>query len=68
MDSMLKAIMHDEESGVIVINVSENIKRSTLRNIINTILEEDVKEISSTNIDSNIQTTLPLTQSLKDEG
>ena len=65
---MLKAIMHDEESGVIVINVSENIKRSTLRNIINTILEEDVKEISSTNIDSNIQTTLPLTQSLKDEG
>jgi hypothetical protein len=41
MQSMLKGLMHDEANGVIVIHVSESIKSSTLKNIIDIVLDQD---------------------------
>ena len=48
MKRLLEQVLHNEESGVILITVSEKISSDTLKKIYNLILDEEIKSTKET--------------------
>ena len=43
MSSLLEQVLHNEESGVILITVSDQVSSDTLKKIYNLILDEEIR-------------------------
>ena len=48
MKRLLEQVLHNEESGVILITVSDKISSDTLKKIYNLILDEEIKSTKET--------------------
>lgn len=44
MERIIKTFIHNEDNGVYVLNVSDKISASTLRSIMNMLLQEEEKQ------------------------
>lgn len=44
MQRIIKTFIHNEDNGVYVLNISDKISASTLRNIMNLLLQEEEKQ------------------------
>jgi len=44
MQRIIKTFIHNEDNGVYVLNISDKISASTIRNIMNLLLQEEEKQ------------------------
>lgn len=55
MRRIIKTFIHNEENGLYVLNISDNISAATLRNIMNMLLQEEEKLSQQPNITGTLE-------------